>query len=203
MNDILPLVKFAYVRRGRLTLRGSGHYNENEGWSFDGKADAQQADVDARVFKLKGISVAADVDARKSGVVLRHAAGTVRGAKFNGEATIENYRNLSFDADLSGLALREAASFFTNKPLEWQGVAGGRVHGAATLDARAQDLVVQGNLLISPSSTGIPVSGAVDLAYRQKSNALDFGQSHLDFPHSSIAFSGSLRGQNQVVLNSS
>jgi translocation and assembly module TamB len=202
-NEIMPVVKFSYLRGGKLTLRGTGHYDESAGWSFNGKADAQQVGLESNVVKLTSINATSDVEAKKSGLVLRHIASTARGAKFNGEATIKNYRQLSFDGDLSGLALREAASFFTNKSLAWQGVAGGRVHGTATLDARTHDFALQANLLISALPAGIPVSGAVELGYFEKSNALDFGKSQLNFPHSSVSFSGSLRGQNEVVVDSS
>lgn len=202
-NEVLPIVKFSYVRDGRITLRGTGHYDENQGWSFNGKADAQQARVEATVLTLKSVSGSADVEANRSGLVLRHINGATLGAKFNGDATLKNYRDLAYDGILSGLALREAASFFTNRPLAWQGVAGGHVHGAATLDSRTHDFSVRANLLVSPSSGGIPVSGMVDLTYLEKSNSLDFGESHLSFPHSSLAFSGSLAGRNQIVLDSS
>jgi translocation and assembly module TamB len=202
-NAILPPFKVAYVRDGKLAVRGAGHYDENNGWSFTGKADAQQAGFASRTVTLKSINATADVEARKSGLALRHITATARGAKFNGEAMLKNYRNLSFDGNLSGLSLLEAASFFTNKPLPWQGVASGRVHGAGTLDARTDDFAVEANLLIAASPTGIPVSGAVDLSYLQKSNSLDFGPSQLNFPHSTVSFSGSLRGDNQVTVDSS
>ena len=201
-NEILPLVKFGYVRGGKLAVHGAGHYDETNGWSFIGKADAQQANVVSPILALKDINASAEVDAKNSGLVLRHIDATARGAKLSAEATIKNYRNLSFDGNLTGLSLLEAASFFTNKPLAWQGAASGRVHGAATLDSHANDFSVQANLLISPAATGIPVSGVVDLSYLQKTKALDFGQSHLIFPQSSVSFSGSLRGQNQIVLDS-
>ena len=202
-DEILPVAKFTYVRGGKLALKGAGHYDEKQGWSFDGKADAQQANIDSPVLTLKGINATSDVEARQSGLILRHVVATAKGARLNGEAVIKNYRDLSFDGDLSGFALREAEVFFTNKPVPWQGVASGRIHGSATLDMRSKDLAVQGDLRIAPLPSGIPVSGDVNLKYLQKANSLDFAQSHLNFPHSSLTFSGSLRGANQLVLDSS
>jgi len=201
-DQILPVVKFTYVQGGKVALKGSGHYDEKQGWSFDGKADAQQANIDSPVLALKGINATSDVEARQSGLILRHVAATAKGAKLNGEAVVKNYRDLSFDGDVNGLALRDAAVFFTRKSLAWQGVANGRVHGSATLDSRANDFAVQGDLQIVASSSGIPVSGAVSLKYALKSNSLDFGKSHLNFPHSSLSFSGALRGENQLVFDS-
>jgi translocation and assembly module TamB len=201
-NEIVPLAKFAYVRGGKLSLHGAGHYDENQGWSFNGKADAQQTRIEATILTLKSVNASADVDVDRSGLVLRHIAAAALGAKFTGDATLKNYRDLSYEGNLNGLALREAALFFTNRPLPWQGVAAGRVHGAATLDSRTHDFSVRANLQISPSSNGIPLSGNVDLTYLEKSNSLDFGPSHLSFPHSSLSFAGSLWGRNQVVLDS-
>jgi len=202
-NEVLPLVKFVYVKDGKLAVRGSGHYDQTQGWSFDGKADARQASLDTKYVKLAGINGSSDVEVRKSGLVFRHISGSARGAKFVGEAAIKNYRNLTFEGDVSSLSLREAGLFFTKKPLAWQGVVSGRVHGAATLAPHSKEFTVQGKLQIAPAPAGIPVSGAVDLAYRLADNSLDFGQSFVNFPHSSLAFMGSLRGQNRVVLDSS
>ncbi len=202
-NQILPLVKLTFVRGGKLAVRGAGHYDERSGWSFDGKADAHETSIESSAVTLRGINVSTEVDARKSGVVLRHVAAMTQGARFNGEATIKNYRNLSFEGELSRLALHEAASFFTNKPLAWQGIAEGHVHGTGTLDGRMDDFAVQANLQISSQPGGIPVSGDVALGYLQKSRSLTFENSHLNFPHSAISFSGSLRGENQVVADSS
>jgi translocation and assembly module TamB len=201
-NEIVPLAKFTYVRGGKLSLHGAGHYDENQGWSFNGKAGAQQTRIEATVLTLQNVNASADVDVDRSGLVLRHIAAAAVGAKFTGDATLKNYRDLSYEGNLSGLALPVAASFFTNRPLPWQGVAAGRVHGAATLDSRTHDFSARATLQISPSSNAIPVSGNVDLTYLEKSNSLDFGPSHLSFPHSSLSLSGSLWGRNQVVLDS-
>lgn len=201
-NDILPLVKAANVRGGRLALRGVGSYDESNGWSFNGKADAKQTGYFSRPVSLENISVSAEVEANKSGLLLRRLTASSRGAKFVGEATLKNYRALTVEGNLSELTLSEAGSFFTRKPLAWRGSASGRVHLTGTLDGKANDLAVQADLLLSPLPSGIPVWGAVELSYLQRSNDLEFGSSHLDFPHSSVSFSGSLSERTQIEIDS-
>ncbi len=156
IDEILPVVKFTYVRGGKITLRGTGHYDEAAQWSFNGRAEAQQAGVETKYVTLRGINASSDVEAKSSGVVFRQVSGTARGAKFTGEASIKNYRVLAFDGNLYSLTLREGASFFTSRPLAWQGVAGGRVHGSVTLAAHADDFTVQAKLQIAPSSPAYP-----------------------------------------------
>ena len=203
LNEVAPLIKLTKVRGGKIALRGVGRYDEKNGWSFNGKASADQTGYYSQALTLKSINAGADMAATKAGLTLRRLTATARGAKLVGEATLKNYRSLSLEGNLSELTLREAGSFFTNKPLAWQGTAGGRVRATATLDAKANDFAAQADLVITPIAAGIPVSGAVQLSYLQKSNAVDFGQSHLNFPHSSLAFSGSPRGQSQLVIDSS
>ncbi len=202
-NTVLPVVKFTEVRGGRLAVHGDGHYDEAGGWTFTGRAEAKQAEIQAPPVILKGVGATGDVDVRKSGIRVRHIIATARGAKFEGEATIEDYKRLAFEGNVSGLVLSDVASYVTKKPLAWSGVVNGRVRGKATLAAKANDLAVQADLGIAHGGAGIPVTGAVNLRYEEKSNALDFGDSHLTFPRSSIAFAGSLRGDNQVVFDSS
>jgi translocation and assembly module TamB len=208
-NEVLPLIKVGNVRGvgsvrgGKLALRGRAHYDDGQGWSFQGKAEAQQAGYYSRALTLPSVNAGADVDANRSGLVLRHLTAATRGAKLAGEATLKNYRNLSLEGNLSDLTLREVGSFFTDKPLAWQGVAGGRVYVTATLDSKANDFAAEATMLISPLPAGIPVSGVVEAGYRQKSNSIEFGDSRLNFPHSTIAFSGNPRKQTQVSLDSS
>jgi len=202
-NEILPLTKVPNVRGGNVALRGVGSYDEMGGWFFNGKVEAKQTGYFSRAVTLKTISASAEVEARKSGLVLRRVTAASRGAKFVGEATLKNYRALSLEGNLSEVSLSEAASFFTSKPLAWTGSAGGPVRLTGTLDERADDLTVHADLLISPLSGGIPVSGAVQLRYLSKANTLDFGNSHLDFPNTSVSFSGSLSNRTQVVVDSS
>ncbi len=202
-NDILPLAKVTSVRGGNLALRGVGGYDEINGWSFNGQADAKQAGYFWRPVTLEKINASAEVEAKKSGLVLRRITAAARGAKFVGEATLKNYRTLALEGNLSELTLREAAAFFTAKPLAWTGSAGGHVRVTGTLDQKADDLAVHADLLLSPSSNGIPVSGAVQFSYLRQGNELDFGNSHLDFPNSSVSFSGSLLDQTRIVLDSS
>ena len=202
-NDILPLAKVIFVRGGNLALRGVGSYDEINGWSFTGQADAKQAGYFSRPVTLERINASAEVEAKKSGLVLRRITAAARGAKFVGEATLKNYRTLALEGNLSELTIREAATFFTAKPLAWTGSAGGHVRVTGTLDQKADDLAVNADLLLSPLSDGIPVSGAVQLSYLRQGNELAFGSSHLDFPNSSVSFSGSPLNQTQIVLDSS
>ncbi len=65
-NEVLPLVKFSYVRDGKLGVRGTGHYDQTQGWSFDGKAEAQQVRLDTKFVKLAGINGSSDVEVRKT-----------------------------------------------------------------------------------------------------------------------------------------
>jgi translocation and assembly module TamB len=201
-DEILPIVKVSTVRGGTLLLRGLGHYDEANGWSFNGKGAADRAGYFSRAVTLASVNASAEVDAKESGLVFRHLTATTHGAKFVGEATVRNFRTLVMEGDVVGATLREAGSFFTSKPLAWQGSASGRVRVTATLDSRANDFAAQAVLSISPLPAGIPVSGAVEFSYLQKSNSLAFGDSHLNFPHSSVAFSGTLREQTQIAIDS-
>jgi len=201
-DEIIPLVKFASIRGGKLTLRGNGSYDESNGWSISGRADARQAGYYSRSVTLKSVDASTEFDARKSGLTLRHLTVASRGAKFSGEATLKSYRNFSAEGAISGVTLKEVASFFTKAPLAWAGTAYGRIRVNATLDAKANDLALETNLTVSPASSGIPVFGKVQLNYLEKSNSIAFNESVLNFPHSTLAFSGKLRDSTQVVLDS-
>jgi translocation and assembly module TamB len=201
-DEILPVLKVSTVRGGKLILRGLGRYDEINGWSFSGKGAAEKTGYYSSAVTFERINASAEVHLEKSGVVVRHLTASSRGAKFVGDASIKNFRNLVVEGNISEASLREAGSFFTQKPLAWQGTASGRARLTATLDSRANDFAAQASLLISPLAAGIPVAGAVDLSYLQKTNSLSFGNSHLNFPHSTVAFSGTLAERTDITVDS-
>jgi translocation and assembly module TamB len=203
VDEFEPLIPLTNLRGGTAAIRGVGRFDETNGWSFSGKAEAREAGYYSQEVTLKGINAAADVEASRAGLSLRHLTASALGAKLVGEATIKNYRSLSLEGTISELTLRKAGSFFTDKSLAWQGVASGRVRATGTLAARAKDFAVQAELVISPGSGGIPVSGLVQLSFLRSTNMVEFGQTHLNFPHSNVSFSGSLSGQTQLVVDSS
>src|SRR6202030_3334377 len=117
-------------------------------------------------------------------------------------ATLEHFRQLQLDVTISGITVREIGRLYVGKPLVWSGTANGPIHIQGTLDRRYRDFVVQSELQITPRSGGIPVSGNVAFAYRERENVLELGNSHLDFPSTHLSISGIAGNSLQIALDS-
>ncbi len=193
----------ANFRGGRTALHGTSHYGEESGISFTGRVEIKRAGYLSRAFTIKNVDASSDVVASNAGARFRRLTGSANGTRFSGEGTLNPHFLLDLNGNLTGLSLREAAAFFTDKPLAWSATAGGRVRLTATLARNSEDLAIETQLHLNPAAQGIPLSGDVELHYRRRGNLIDFGNSHLNLPASQVSFSGALSGDSHIVLDSS
>jgi translocation and assembly module TamB len=186
---------------GHLSFHGTTRYESIGGATFSGRAEARQIAYRAGARQWRDVNFDCDVLASGQDVTLKRLVATYGGAKLTGEASLRQHRNLRFDGDISRLPLAEIARYFTPRPLVWSGVAQGRVHATATVAEAAADFQLQTQVRITPSSEAIPVSGEVQLAYRERGHKIEFGNSRLQFTNSQASFSGTL-GELRLVLDS-
>ena len=202
-EQVASLANIPELHGGHMALHGKSHYDQLSGPSFAGHADITRAAYISKVFTLKNVDVASDVAASRAGAKFTRLTASTNGTRFSGDGTLNPRAELDLNGNLTGLALREAASFFTGKYFAWSATAGGKVRLTATLDRHAADIAVTSRLHLTPAPQGIPISGDVELNYRQRGNLLDFGESQLSLPASHLSFAGAPRGDSRIVFDSS
>jgi len=182
---------------GRVSFHGTSRYEQNTGATFSGHAEVRQ--VTYRQWR----NVNADCDIVASGqeVMLKQMVATYADAKLTGEAGIWQHHDFRFDGAISRLPLAEAARYFTSRPWAWSGMAQGPVHVTGALTARS-DFTLKAQMRILPSVEGIPVSGEIQLTYRERGRRIEFGNSHVQLPNSQASFSGSLGDELRVAADS-
>ncbi|HMF75737.1 MAG TPA: translocation/assembly module TamB domain-containing protein, partial [Bryobacteraceae bacterium] len=190
-----------------LLLTGAGHYGPPAGFSFAGQASARGTSYVTPWFAIRDVTLDSAVTASSEGVTFRRIVATSRGAKFVGEASSKQFRGLEIEGAASGFMLNEISSYLPltklPKPLPWSASADGHVRLSVGFNPKDPNFVVQTRMRLVPVSAGIPISGDVDLTYRQRGNSLEFGGSRMNFPSSQLSFAGPLAGQLQLTLDSS
>lgn len=178
-------------RDGQAIVSGEGSYRAGQ-FEFKGTADTKNLGYRDKHVTLSGLTFQADVLARNSGLSLTRLRVGGLGATVAGSADLQNYRDLRLRGDLRGLNIRAAAKLFTNRAIEWDGIAAGPVLVTGRLGEHLRDFVVGADVNISPGSHGIPISGALNAIYDQRSNTINLRQSRFTLPNSSLEVAGIL-----------
>ena len=196
------IARFADIRAGHLTVSGAAHYDESTKWTFRGKVGGRDLVSAAKGLELKNVNFDSEISANSQEVKFTRLAVSALGSKFAGQGILKRYRDLELDGVLKGIKIRDVGLFLSREALPWSGTAEGAVHMSATLNRDVENLAVHSELQISPASGAIPVSGAVDLSDRWPGGLVEFGNSHLNFTHTQLSFSGILGANLRVVADS-
>ncbi len=204
----LPAVDFARVvsmpelLRGDLTLSGTAHYDEFAPFVFKGNLAGHRLAYQSRSLALNDFEIQSSIVAGRGEAKLTKLSVAALGGRLNGEAVLKAFRQLQLDATISGLTLGRAGPLLTNKLAAWSGIADGRIHAEGMLYPRTRNFIVQTKLAIIPGSGGIPVSGYVDVTYRQSGGAIELRDSHLHFPSTELSISGTVGRSLQATVDS-
>ncbi len=190
------------LQDGDLTITGTAHYDRFTPFTVAGKLAGHRLAYRSHSLALKNAEVRSDFTAQPQAIRFTSLDVTAMGAKLTGGAVLRRFRQLQLDGRISGLKLHDAGPFLTDKPFPWNGVANGPVHIEATLNARAENFMVQSELEITPASPGIPVSGNLDASYREPGGVMEVQDSHLHLPDTQLSLSGIVGANLQVVLDS-
>ena len=201
--DISSVARIPGLLGGHLKLTGVAHYDVSAFWAFQGKISGRSLVYRSNSLSFQNVGFTSNLLAQREQVKFTHLTIAAPGGNLNGEASLKHFRDFELDGRLSGFNIREAGSFFPDRPIPWSGVASGSLHLEGRPGDRNPDFAVQSNLRIVPAAGAIPVSGNIDVSYAKRSGAIQFGDSHLNFPSTQLSFSGGLGANLGVTLDSS
>ena len=198
--DLAALVRTPALQGGQVGLSGAIHYDANAPASFVGKISGRKLTCRFDGVASHNIDIDSAVVARGNELSFTNLTAGAPGGKVLGDALLKQNGDLQFTGRFSGLNLRQVLALrgYSNS---WGGTANGTVHVAGTLGKH--NFTLQSVTHIVPTGTGVPVSGDLDLSYRQLGNELVFGDSHLNLPHTQASFSGIVGQTLHLTLDSS
>jgi translocation and assembly module TamB len=149
------------------------------------------------------VAISSQLDAQQDSITLHQLAVEAPDGKFSGEALLQHYRELRITGEVRSLRILQASRFLPLRVNGWDGIASGPVQLTATLAGHLRNVQLTTKVNIVPGSQSIPLSGWMDLDYRQNKNHLQLGDSHLELPHSALDISGTLGETLRLKVNTS
>lgn len=197
-GEVGEVAELPELCEGEIGVTGTAHYDANSAFAFYGKVSARDLGYRSRAFSLRHVSVTSEVFVDERDINLSRLTASVLGSRVVGSASLKSFRELIVAGEFHGLDSREVAPYLTALPLPWRGTAEGPFRIEGLLGRRLQDFVLHTDATIVPVSQSIPLSGNIDVTYRQVTHAIELGPSELVVPSSRVAVSGVL-GQSLAV----
>ncbi len=175
--------------KGNLAFSFDGPFD----YTVDGRVDARGLGFEQDRLHIRNATASGAVRLTPERLTLRGIQGTALDATVTGQAELTRWKEFHFEGNFEGLAVREAAAVLTPRPVPWNGTLAGTLEADAVIGARSAKLHTTTS--ITPSGNGTPITGEVDLRYDQRAGTVNFGESRVATPATSLILSGTL-GQN-------
>ncbi|HEX4808834.1 MAG TPA: hypothetical protein VH325_07890, partial [Bryobacteraceae bacterium] len=190
------------LSEGSLQITGAAHYDASSPFTFHGKMFGRNIAYRSRIFSLTHISAESDIYADTQLIDLKHLTASVLGSRVNGSASLKQFRRLTVAGQFHALDVNEVAPYLTKQTLPWRGLADGPFSIDGNLGRRISGFVLKADAEIRPAEGGIPLSGNVDVTYRQATHQIELGSSQLILPRTQLTLSGVPEQSLTVSLDS-
>ncbi|MGH7246832.1 MAG: AsmA family protein, partial [Pseudomonadota bacterium] len=168
---------------GKVTGRGLGYRNGS--------------------IRIDGISVGANLQCAPDRIALSALQASALGATFTGHADLEKLTRFHVEGDLKDAPVRELAQLVLHRPFPWTGSASGPMKLSGSMGrAGVAAPAFEASLKITPRAGGIPIQGAVEVAYDPKAGTIHLGESRLSTDSTSIEVAGTLGETLRVAVQS-
>lgn len=196
--DLGAPLKLPVVHTGRAQFEGKLAYAAREQLLIEGRVRGNGLAIHENGIRVSGISVSSDVRFTTSLLQMRATRVQALGGAFAGMADIQDLKTFKVNGRVDGISVATATQLAGLKSMLYGGGISGPVEIAGTIGGR--DLRAGGRFAITSSRTGIPVQGALEVAYDQRRNTVQLGNSYLVFPSSRLDVSGTLGSALKVRL---
>jgi translocation and assembly module TamB len=200
--DIAHRFSFAGLTGGQIRLNGTLHYARAASASFRGRVAGRNIDFHSGAVQLNGANMNLTAEGNPDKIAFSHIVLSNPDISLDGAGTLSNFHVFAFTGNIARLSIATAIRKLRVTHFPYSGAITGsfQLEGALSRDMRGIEL--RTSLHITPGPAGIPVSGDVNASYSQRTQTLEFADSHLDTANTHVAFTGSPGKDIAVRLSS-
>ena len=204
LGELGRLANIAARPEGKVTMKGTASLNASNDYSVAGKIQAEHVSFLQGSQRIGGINMVSAAAVDPHAISLNDFRVTAYGAEMRGNASLHDFARYQVRGTLRNLALGAIAQAGGYQRLGYDGVVSGPIDARGDFSApKDHNLELDARLSISPSgSKGVPVSGKLNVAYREAADNLTLDNSYVALPHTRLNLSGSAGKQLQIALSS-
>ena len=187
VRDVVSLFSLPVASTGTANFDGDVNFSFANSFDYEltGRIDARDLGYSQDRLRIQNATLSAAVNLNPDRLTLRDLQGSALGANVTGQADLEHGKDFHFDGNFDGLDVREAVATLTPRPLPWNGSLSGGLEVDAVLGERRA--VVDTTAAIQGQ-----ITGQVNVHYDQRAGTVNFGESRVATPATSLNLSGTL-----------
>ena len=204
LGELGRLANIAARPDGRLTVKGTASLNANNEYSVAGRIQAEHVSFQQGSQRISGVNMVGTAAMDPHVLSLNDFRVAAYGAEVRGNASVHDFARYQVRGTVRNLALRAIAQIGGYQRLGYDGVMSGPIDARGDLSTpKDHNLALDARMSISPSgSKGVPVSGKLNVAYREAADDLTLDNSYVALPHTRVNLRGSVKHQLQIALSS-
>ena len=200
VKDLNRLFALPIESQGAVTFEGKGSIETNPfEYKLAGKTGGRELAFARNDVSIKNIGFSSRVEMTPSKISLPDLQISALQGQFRGSAQLVDFTRFSINGVASNFELKDLAILGHREAGELNGVLSGPVRLEGRLvHSGVQDALAEGKLTIVPGTSGVPVTGSIDVNYNQRAGTIQLGKSELNLASTHIGVSGTI-GENLQV----
>lgn len=198
MSELGPLFGIPQPRTGQVNFTGKVSYKPSEEFLVRGRLTGQHFDVRQNRVNLQNVSLAANVELHNLDLRMRDVTIHALDGVFHGAVDISKSEHFRANGVLNNLSLVSLSRAAGLRNANFSGKISGPAEITGRLANGLRDTKVAGHFQIAAEQGGVPVQGTVEVAWDQRTNTVQLGQSQIALPHTRVNVQGT-PGQTLAV----
>jgi translocation and assembly module TamB len=193
VRDAVSLFSLPVASTGSATFDGNLGLSFSDGFDYTiaGRIDGRGLGYARDRLHIQNATASGALRVTPEGVTLRGIKAAALGANLTGQAELAHWKGFHFEGNFDALDVRQAVAVLTSRPAPWNGTLAGTLEVDAVVGQRRAKVdataTVQGQ-----------INGEIDVLYDQQAGTIEFGDSRIATPATSLILSGTL-GENLDV----
>jgi translocation and assembly module TamB len=194
LAEVARWVELPVAPRGRIAVSGKFSLDGERRWQAAGTATAAGVAYAGGGVRVDNVGASTAWEAEPAGLRLTGLKVAALGGKLSGSAELPGWRRLRLAAQMEGVALSRLLGAQGMEEFGYEAMVAGGV------EVELPGARVATQLTLSAVENRPAVTGELRVRYDGGQQAVTFGESHLEFPHSRLRFQGSLEERVEVAL---
>lgn len=175
------------------SANGVALYDAQSGWRVEGRLKASQLGYRREGFSIRRVAATAAFRLTPEELQLTDLAVEAPYGNWQGSASLSGWRAFQLEGEATQLHLDRLQAIVLDRPYPWNGSITGPVSfsGNLTRDGLSSGHL-SANLRVAPVEGELPLSGELNLDWRQDCGCIDFGSSSLATESARVHFRGVL-----------
>lgn len=203
--DMSKFVKLPLENRGDIAFNGRASVAfAPYQYTLDGRLNGHGLAYSSEQLQLRNFAIVSTLNVAPGSIKLPNVDLMAENGHFRGSVLIDAARHFHVKGNVEGFSVQQLAALQRQPAGELSGTVAGSIEAEGLLAReRVEDLKAHGNLQLTPGKSGVPVEGAVELNYDERSGMVQLGNWNMVLGTTHLTASGNLGQSLAIHLTSS